>query len=181
MGHADQRARLVDPVAVGRITPAMIGTGETWRIALVVAAQPHDPMGAAIEKDQNFVLPVAGHDDRIGGHAGDEIVVQFGNQPFMPDQQPGAGEDALKFPVEHALIGENLPADGAAVAIDPAACIPHADCAHCRFPPRLPGNRATHAEPEVALSRASKPPGRSITESAILPVCRARYAAAGSS
>jgi hypothetical protein len=83
--HADEPTRLGYALPVGRITPTVIRAGKDGRITLIVTADPHTPMGAAIEQDDNLSLLITCQDDRFLTHARDEIIVRFRDQAFVPD------------------------------------------------------------------------------------------------
>src|SRR5260370_38465037 len=98
--HADQ-------LPVRAIAPAMVGAGEDRRVAFVVAAHLHPAMAARIEKDMDLADAVAAQEHRLLGHPRDDEVAGVGDLALMPDEEPGAGEDALQFLGVDRLVDED--------------------------------------------------------------------------
>ncbi len=66
---------------------------------------------------------VAAQDHRLLAHARDEEIARIGDLAFMPDEQPGTGEDALLLLGIDVVIDENLAADLPRCEIDEAGTI----------------------------------------------------------
>ena len=89
--------RHADQFAVGAVAPPVIGAGEDRRVALVVAAHLHAAMAARIEKDMDLAGAVAAQDHRFLAHPRNKEIAGVGDLAFMPDKQPGPGEQPLQF------------------------------------------------------------------------------------
>src|SRR5438045_6832491 len=100
--------RHADQPPVGAVAPAVIGAGEDSRRALVVAAHLHAAMATGIEEDVDATGAVAAQDHRLLAHRRNEVIAGLGNLAFMPDMQPGTGEDALLLLGVDVLGNEDL-------------------------------------------------------------------------
>ncbi len=66
---------------------------------------------------------VAAQDHQLLAHARDVEVAGLGDQAFVPDEQPGAGEQFLQLLAIRLGRDEDLAADGAALRVDhPVDC-----------------------------------------------------------
>ena len=83
--------------AVGGVAPRMIRADEQRRIALLVAAHLHAAMPAGVQEHVHRAGLVAAQDHRLLAHARDEEVARLRDLAFVPDEQPGAGEQLLQF------------------------------------------------------------------------------------
>ena len=104
IGYADQ-------LAIGGIAPAMIGAGEDWGIALIVAADLHALMPTGVQEHVDRLLPVPAQEHRFLPHTRHKVVPGFGNLAFMADEQPGAREDPLHLLLVDVFIDEDFTAD----------------------------------------------------------------------
>src|SRR5579883_610522 len=120
--YAQQVARHLHYTAVDGVRPAVVRAGERLRVALVVAAHLHAAVPAGIEQDVNPALQVAGKDDGLLAHAGDEVVTRMGDLALVPNEQPGAREDMLLLALVDLLAHEDLTADDAVLQVDQ---VPH--------------------------------------------------------
>src|SRR5581483_4366844 len=109
-GHADE-------LAVGAIAPAVIGAGEHHRAALVVAADLHAAVTAGIQEHVNLALAVAHQDHGLLAHPRDEEIARIGDLAFVPDEQPGAGENQLQLLLVNIAADENFSADSAVLEV----------------------------------------------------------------
>ena len=58
-------------------------------------------MGAAVEQHLHAAVAVAAHDHRLAAELGGDVVAGLRHLAGMPDEQPGAAEDALHLELEH--------------------------------------------------------------------------------
>src|SRR5262245_23150370 len=66
----------------------------------------------------NTALKVAGKDDGLLAHAGDEVVTGIWDLAFVPDEQPGTREDLLLLALVDLVAHEDFTADDAMLQID---------------------------------------------------------------
>ena len=109
--HPDQRA-------VGRVAPAVVGTHELDRVALVVPADLHPAMPAGVEEDVDPGGPVAAEDDRLLAHRGHQEIAGTRDLALVAHEEPGAREDVLLLLPVDVLVDEDLPADAATIDVD---------------------------------------------------------------
>ena len=96
--------------SVGVVAPGVEGTGEDQGVAFVVPAHLFAPVHAGVEENmQLFVFAVAGYDDLLFSHAGDEEVAGIGDHTFVGDKQPTPGEDLLHLLFIDLRVDVDLP------------------------------------------------------------------------
>ena|SRR6516225_5844069 len=66
---------------------------------------------------------IAAEDHRLLAHARDEEIARIGNLAFVPDEQPGTGEDALLLLGIDVVVDEDLAAYLAGCKIDETGTI----------------------------------------------------------
>ena len=85
----------------------MIGTHETFGVAVVAAHDTVATMAAHVQQGMHGALGVPGQNDRVFPHIGVEVIVRPGDQAFMPDHQPRSAEDLGHLFVVHCLVAED--------------------------------------------------------------------------
>src|SRR5712691_10244484 len=108
----------------------MVGAGEDRGVALIVSADLHPAVPAGVQDHVDPLPLIAGEDDRLLAHAGDEVVAGPGDLALVADEEPGAGEDALLLLREDFVVDEELAAHDSALHVDQRARIPPAGSGH---------------------------------------------------
>src|SRR6266851_9126372 len=126
IGLAEERH--ADQMPVSAVAPAMVRASEDRGVALVVAAYLHPAVAARIEEGVDFASPVAAQDHRLLAHTRDDEVAGVGDLALMPDEEPGAGKDALQFLGVDRLVDENFAADLPRSQIDETRPVAHSVC-----------------------------------------------------
>ena len=109
--------------AIQVIAPAVVGTGETFNMALVGLADHHAAVGATVVEDRNFSVVIANHDHRIGAHIAGYIISGFRDFTFQTDEHPGLGEDLLHLKFKQLLIDIKPAAGKSLIGVDQVCCL----------------------------------------------------------
>jgi len=105
-------------LAVGGVAPGVVGADEQRRVALLVATDLHAAMAAGVQEHMHGAGCVATQDNRFLTHAGGEEITRLGDQAFVSDEQPCAGEELLQFLAVEVGRDEDFAADHAALQVD---------------------------------------------------------------
>ena len=103
------RYRHVQKASVGIVGPAVIAADQTGGMTLAFVDHLGAAMGAAVEKDMHVAVTVARHDHRLAAELGRDVVAWIRYLAGMPDEQPGAAENALHLQLEDVSISVNAP------------------------------------------------------------------------
>src|SRR3954451_14772641 len=89
-------------------SPAVERAGISRLVGPLVAAQHGAAMAAGVDEGVQFVVLVAGDEDRLPAHIGRVVVVLVGDLAFMGEIDPVAFEDVLHLQLEPLRVGENV-------------------------------------------------------------------------
>src|SRR5207253_11523585 len=98
--------------------PAVIGTAEARRVAVIGPAQAVAAMAADIQEGAHHAGGVAHHQYRVLAHIGRKEMAGLGDLALMAQKEPAAGEDPLQLLPVDLRLDKDAAADQAAVAVD---------------------------------------------------------------
>src|SRR3989449_7747643 len=81
--------------AVGVVSPAVIRAHKAAGAAASLGAHDGAAMHAAVDQHAHRAVALARDDHRLAAHAGGEVIARRGDLAVVPEDQPGAAEDAL--------------------------------------------------------------------------------------
>src|SRR5207247_9189369 len=91
--------------AVGVVSPAVIRAHKAAGAAASLGAYDGAAMHAAVDQHAHRAVALARDDHRLAAHAGGEVIARRGDLAVVPEDQPGAAEDALHLEFEDRRIG----------------------------------------------------------------------------
>ena len=110
-GHGDE-------LAVGAISPPVIGAHEGRSIAGISPTHPVATMAAHIEEGPDFARGVADNEHWVLSHVGGEEVPRLGHLAFMTEKEPRPGKYLLQFLLINLLVVKDAPVYQTILRID---------------------------------------------------------------